>query len=33
MGIGGDMTTFNDSHAMAYTAASPDSVARFETLI
>jgi len=27
------MTSFNDSHGMAYTAASPDSVARFETVI
>ena len=27
------MTSFNDSHGLTYTAAAPDSVARFETLI
>ncbi|MCH8953169.1 MAG: tetratricopeptide repeat protein, partial [Proteobacteria bacterium] len=27
------MTSFNDSHGLTYTAAAPDSVASFETLI
>ncbi len=27
------MTSFNDSHGLTYTAASADSVARFEALI